>query len=147
MEVFRRHPKVTLLAMGARVSESVTFNIYNAFLVTYTVTVLGLDSTVALDALLVASVVGLFVILLAGHLSDRVGRRPVFGLGAGLALVSAFPIFALVDTENAVLITIGVVVGWGIAACMMFGPEGALFAEVYPTRVRYTGMRRSTSSA
>ena len=140
VEVFRKHPKVTFLAMGARVSESVTFNIYNAFLVTYTVSVLGLDSSVVLDALMVASVVGLFVILLAGHVSDRVGRRRVFGLGAAIAFVSAFPIFLLVNTENAVLITIGVVVGWGIAACMMFGPEGALFAEVFPTRVRYSGM-------
>lgn len=140
VEVFTRHPKVTLLAMGARVSESVTFNIYNAFLVTYTVTVLGLDNSIVLDALLVASVVGFFVILGAGRLSDRIGRRPVFGAGAALALVSAFPIFWLVNTENPVLITIGVVIGWGIAACTMFGPEGALFAEVFPTRVRYSGM-------
>ncbi|UAL30764.1 MHS family MFS transporter [Nocardioides rotundus] len=140
VEVFTRHPKVTLLAMGARVSESVTFNIYNAFLVTYTVTVLGLDNSIVLDALLVASVVGFFVILAAGRLSDRIGRRPVFGAGAALALVSAFPIFWLVNTENPVLITIGVVIGWGIAACTMFGPEGALFAEVFPTRVRYSGM-------
>jgi MHS family shikimate/dehydroshikimate transporter-like MFS transporter len=140
VEVFRKYPKVTLLAMGARVSESVTFNIYNAFLVTYTVTVLGLAASVVLDALLVASVVGFFAILVAGRLSDRFGRRPVFATGAGLALVSAVPIFALVNTENAVLITLGVVVGWGLAACIMFGPEGAMFAEVFPTRVRYSGM-------
>ena len=139
VEVFR-YPKVTLLAMGARVSESVTFNIYNAFLVTYTVTVLGLAASVVLDALLVASVVGFVAILVAGRLSDRFGRRPVFATGAGLALVSAVPIFALVNTENAVLITLGVVVGWGLAACIMFGPEGAMFAEVFPTRVRYSGM-------
>ncbi len=56
LEVVRRHPKVTLLAMGARISESVTFNVYNAFLVTYVVTVLGLENTVALNALLVAAV-------------------------------------------------------------------------------------------
>jgi len=140
VEVFRKHPKVTLLAMGARASESVTFNIYNAFLVTYTVTVLGLDSSVVLDALVVASVVGFVAILVAGRLSDRFGRRPVFATGAGLALVSAVPIFALVNTENALLITLGVVVGWGLAACIMYGPEGAMFAEVYPTKVRYSGM-------
>ena len=140
VEVFRKHPKVTFLAMGARVSESVTFNIYNAFLVTYTVTVLGLDSSVVLNALLVASVVAFFSILAAGRLSDRFGRRPVFATGAALALVSAVPIFALVNTENSVLITLGVVVGWGLAACIMFGPEGAMFAEVFPTRVRYSGM-------
>lgn len=139
-EVFRRYPKVTFLAMGARVSESVTFNIYNAFLVTYTVTVLTLDKSIVLNSLLVASAVGFFVILFAGRLSDRIGRRPVFGAGAALALVSAFPIFWLVNTENPYLICLGVVIGWGIAACTMFGPEGAMFAEVFPTRVRYSGM-------
>jgi len=140
VEVFTKHPKVTLLAMGARVSESVTFNIYNAFLVTYTVTVLSLDQSIVLNSLLVASAVGFVVILAAGRASDRIGRRPVFGAGAAIALVTAFPIFWLINTENPYLICLGVVVGWGVAACMMFGPEGALFAEVFPTRVRYSGM-------
>ena len=140
LEVVRRHPKVTLLAMGARISESVTFNVYNAFLVTYVVTVLSLKNTVALNALLVAAVVGFFVILGAANLSDRIGRRPVFMAGAAIAAVSAFPIFALFDTKSSALIALAVVVGWGIAACTMFGAEGALFAELYPTRVRYSGM-------
>jgi metabolite-proton symporter len=140
IEVFTKHPKVTLLAMGARVSESVTFNVYNAFLLTFTVTVLNLDKSIVLNALLVAAVVGFAVILAAGRASDRIGRRPVFGAGAALALLSAFPIFWLITTENPYLITLGVVIGWGLAACMMFGPEGALFAEVFPTRVRYSGM-------
>jgi len=139
-EVFRTHKRMTFLGMGARVSESVTFNIYNAFLVSYTVTVLSLDSSLVLNSLLVASVVGVVVILAAGRLSDRFGRRPVFGAGAVLAAVSAFPIFWMVNTENPVLICVGVVIGWGIAACMMFGPEGALFAELFPTHVRYSGM-------
>jgi metabolite-proton symporter len=140
LEVVRRHPKVTLLAMGARISESVTFNVYNAFLVTYVVTVLGLKNTVALNALLVAAVVGFFVILAAARVSDRIGRRPVFMAGAAVAAISAFPIFALFDTENAALITLAVVVGWALGACTMFGAEGVLFAELYPTRVRYSGM-------
>jgi MFS transporter, MHS family, shikimate and dehydroshikimate transport protein len=140
LEIVRRHPRVTLLAMGARMSESVTFNVYNAFLVTYVVTVLGLKNTVALNALLVAATIGFFVILAAAHVSDRIGRRPVFMAGAALAALSAFPIFALFDTGNATLITLAVVVGWGFAACTMFGAEGVLFAELYPTRVRYSGM-------
>jgi MFS family permease len=140
LEVVRQHPKHTLLAMGARISESVTFNVYNAFLVTYVVTVLGLNSSVALNALLVAAVVGFGVILAAAAISDRIGRRPVFAAGAALAAVSAFPIFALFDTANTMLITLAVVVGWGLAACTMYGAEGALFAELFPTRVRYSGM-------
>jgi len=140
VEVFRHHSRVTFLAMGARVSESVTFNVYNAFLVTYTVTVLKLNKSIVLNSLLVAAVVGFFVILWAGRMSDRVGRRPIFGGGAVLAAVSAFPIFWMVNTENSLLICLAIVIGWGVSACMMFGPEGALFAEIFPTRVRYSGM-------
>lgn len=70
LDVFRRHPRITLLGMGARMSESVTFNIYNAFLLTYTVTVLGLPKSMVLDALVVAAVVGFLAIPLAGWLSD-----------------------------------------------------------------------------
>ncbi len=127
--------------MGARVSESVTFNIYNAFLVTYTVTVLGLDNSVVLNALLVA--VGRRAVRDPRRRPALRPDRPPAGLRRSAPRsrwCRAFPIFALVNTENPLLITIGVVIGWGIAACTMFGPEGALFAEVFPTRVRYSGM-------
>ncbi|MQA03553.1 MAG: MFS transporter [Streptosporangiales bacterium] len=139
-EVIRKHPRTTLLGMGARVSESVTFNVYNAFLVTYTVEVLKLRKEIALDSLLIAAAVGFVVVLAAGRLSDRIGRRPVFMGGALIAAVTAFPIFWLIDTKSSLLIGIAIVIGWGIAACGMYGPEGALFAEIFPTRVRYSGM-------
>lgn len=140
VEVVRRHPKVTLLGIGARLSESVTFNIYNAFLLTYTTLILGLSKSIALNGLLIAAAVGLFAIPLAGKASDRFGRRPIFGLGAGIALVSAFPIFWALDSKSTPLIWIAIIVGWGLAACIMYGPEAAFFAELYPTRVRYSGM-------
>jgi MHS family shikimate/dehydroshikimate transporter-like MFS transporter len=140
VEVVRRHPRVTLLGIGARLSESVTFNVYNAFLLTYTTLVLGLSKSVALNGLLIAAGVGLVMIPLAGHLSDRFGRRPVFATGAAIAAVSAFPIFWALDSRNTALIWIAIVVGWGLAACIMYGPEAAFFAELYPTRVRYSGM-------
>ena len=141
LEVLRRHPKVTLLAMGARISESVTFNVYNAFLVTYVVTVLALKNTVALNALIVAAVVGFFVILGAAERLRPDRPAPgVPGRRRPRPAVSAFPIFALFDTKNAALITSPWWSAGAFAACTMFGAEGALFAELYPTRVRYSGM-------
>lgn len=140
LEVFRRHPKQVLLGVGARLSESITFNVYNAFLLTYTTTVLALPKSYALNGLLIASVIGFFVIPITGRLSDRFGRRPVFGAGAAIALITAFPIFALIDSKAMVLIWIAIVIGWALAACTMFGPEAAFFAELFPARVRYTGM-------
>ncbi|GAA3888967.1 MFS transporter [Leifsonia kafniensis] len=140
LEVFQKYPKQLILGIGARFSESITFNVYNAFLLTYTTVVLKLPGSVALQGLLIASVVGFFVIPTAGWLSDKYGRRPVFGAGALIAFVTAFPVFALVDTGIPGLIWLAIVVGWSLGACTMFGPEAAFFAELFPARVRYTGM-------
>lgn len=139
-EVIRYYPKQVVIGIGARFSESITFNVYNAFILTYTTTVLGLPSSHALNGLLVASVIGFFIIPAAGVLSDRIGRRPVFAIGAGVALVSAFPIFMLIDTGVAGLIWVAIVLGWSLGACTMFGAEAAFFAELFPARVRYSGM-------
>ncbi|WP_147918056.1 MFS transporter [Ruania zhangjianzhongii] len=139
-EVLRNYPKQIILGIGARFSESITFNVYNAFIVTYTTTVLGLDNSYALNALLIASVIGFVIIPVAGKMSDRFGRRPIFGAGALVALVTAFPAFMLIDTGVQQLIWVAVVLGWSLGACTMFGAEAATFAELFPARVRYTGM-------
>lgn len=139
-EVIRKYPRQILIGIGARFSESITFNVYNAFILTYTTTVLGLPSSWALNGLLLASVIGFFVIPIAGKVSDRYGRRPVFAAGAGVALVTAFPVFWLIDSGVAQLIWLAIVVGWALGACTMFGAEAAFFAELFPARVRYSGM-------
>ncbi|MGM7698552.1 MFS transporter [Microbacterium sp. A84] len=139
-EVIRHYPKQILIGIGARFSESITFNVYNAFILTYTTTVLGLSSTYALNGLLVSSVIGFFVIPFAGKLSDKYGRRPVFAAGAAVAFVTAFPVFALIDSGVEQLIWLAIMLGWALGACTMFGAEAAFFAELFPARIRYTGM-------
>lgn len=139
-EVLRHYPRQILIGIGARFSESITFNVYNAFILTYTTTVLGLPSSYALNGLLIASVIGFVVIPFAGGLSDRFGRRPVFAAGAAVAFVTAFPVFWMIDSGVVTLIWLAIVVGWALGACTMFGAEAAFFAELFPARVRYTGM-------
>lgn len=139
-EVIRHYPKQLLVGFGARISESITFNVYNAFILTYTTTVLGLSSSYALNGLLIASVIGFVIIPVAGKLSDKYGRRPVFAFGAAVALITAFPIFSMIDSGIAVFIWIAMSLGWALGACTMFGAEAAFFAELFPARVRYTGM-------
>jgi len=140
LRVFREFPRLTLLGMGTRFCESLTFNIYNAFILTYTTEVLHLSKDVALNGLLVAAVIGFVIIPLGGWLSDRYGRRPVLALGALISGVSAFPVFAMIDTASTPLVWGGIIIGWALGACTMFGPEAAFFAELYPARVRYSGM-------
>lgn len=86
---------------------------------------------------------------LFGALSDRIGRRPVFGGAALLAAILVVPYFALIDTGNPVLIAVAVIVQGGIVIQAMAGTQGALFAELYSTRSRYSGfaMGREVSAA
>lgn len=140
LDVLRNYPKQLLIGIGARFSESITFNVYNAFLLTYTTAVLKLPSRYALNGLLIASVIGFVLIPAAGALSDRIGRRPVFAIGADIALVTAFPVFALIDSGVAGLIWLAISLAWTLGACTMFGAEASFFAELFPARVRYTGM-------
>ncbi|MBP2381590.1 MFS transporter [Brachybacterium sacelli] len=139
-EVITKYPKQLVVGFCARFGESVTFNVFNAFVLTYTTQVLGLESKHALNGLLIASIFGVVIIPFAGRLSDRIGRRPVFAIGAAVAAVTAFPIFALIDTGLAPLIWLAIVLGWALGACTMFGAEAAFIAELFPARVRYSGM-------
>lgn len=139
-EVVRHYPRVTLIGMGARFSESITFNVFNAFVLTYTTEVLGMPREIPLNGLLVAAAIGFVVIPLSGWLSDRIGRGAVFAIGVVISGASAFPAFAMIDSLDPALVWLGILLGWSLGACTMFGPEAALFAELFPTRVRYTGI-------
>jgi MFS transporter, MHS family, shikimate and dehydroshikimate transport protein len=140
VDAIRSQPKNTLLATGARFSESVTFNVYNAFLLTYTTQQLQLETNTMLIGLMAAGILGVFVVPAAGALSDRIGRRPVYMGAAAFAGVFAFPSFWLVDTGIAPLIWLVTVLMWGVAACGMYGPQAAFFSELFDPRSRYSGI-------
>ena len=108
------------------------------FTLTYVTTVLSLSRTVALTAIMIATPINAVMIPLFGALSDRAGRRPVYGAGAVLAMVWAFGFFVLMDTAQAELIVLAVVIG-GVIHASMFGPQAAFVIEQFPTRVRYAG--------
>ena len=107
-------------------------------MLTYVTTVLNLSRTLALTAIIIATPVSALMMPLFGALSDRLGRRVVYGGGALLAMLWAFGFFVLLDTKDPVLIVLAVVVGV-IAHAAMFGPQAAFVIEQFPTRVRYAG--------
>ncbi len=140
IEVFRSSPKHTFLALGTRFSESATSNIYLFFVIAYLTTQLHVSYTRALVGTIVASAVCLITIPVAGALSDRYGRRPVFLAGVVFTMLFAFPAFMLFNTKNTGLIwlaiTLAAAVGWGL----MYGPQGSFYSELFPVRVRYSAI-------
>ncbi len=142
MDLIRNHPKQILLGMGCRYIEGVAFNIYGVFVITYLVTALKLPRTTALLAVTIASVLMLFFIPFFGRLSDTVGRRKVFGTAALLTGLLAFPSFWLMSNAggSGLLVTLAIVIPFGIVYAAVYGPEAALFSELFDTRVRYSGI-------
>jgi MFS family permease len=138
LSVLRHDWKTALLACGAMFVISGAFYIMTTFLVSYGNVVLHVPTSYVLNGTLVGSAVSLIILPLAGALSDRVGRLPVYLTGAVLLAVSAFPIFWLVDLKSPLTIALGFALGQ-IALSIMYGPQAAFFSELFGANVRYSG--------
>ncbi len=140
VELWRTHSLKTILGMGCRYIEGVTFNMYGVYSIAYLTTAVKLTRTNALAAVSLASLVMVFMIPIFGKLSDRVGRQKVYRYGVILTALLAYPAFWLMDTGNWVLATIAILVPFGIVYPAIYGPIAAMFSELFSTRVRYTGV-------
>ncbi|MFE2159411.1 MFS transporter [Streptomyces lydicus] len=136
--VLRHHWREVLTAMGARMAENISYYVLTAFVLVYATSHTGLSQQTALNAVLIASALHFAVIPAWGALSDRVGRRPVYLLGAVGVAAWAFPFFALVDSRNFGLLLLAVSVGLVFHGAM-YAPQAAFFAELFATRMRYSG--------
>jgi MHS family shikimate/dehydroshikimate transporter-like MFS transporter len=139
VDVVRKYPRDVLTAMGMRVAENGAFYVLTVFTLAYGEDELGLDKDTMLNGVIIAAALGLFTVPLWGALSDRVGRKPLYLAGAVVTTLWAFPLFGLMDTKSPFLIALAIVVGVNIGHDLMYGPQGAYFAELFGTRVRYSG--------
>ncbi|MEU4836320.1 MFS transporter [Streptosporangium sp. NPDC023615] len=139
VEVFRHHWRDVLIAIGARFAENVSYYVITAFVLVYATQQAGLTKPVVLNAVLIGSAVHFVSIPMWGALSDRLGRRPVYLLGAAGVGLWSFAFFPLIDTRNFAAVTLAVTVGL-ILHGAMYGPQAAFFSELFATRMRYSGV-------
>ncbi|WP_413729941.1 MFS transporter [Sodalis sp. RH22] len=137
-EVFSQHLRPLLIAGGSRIGSDVLYALVVVFTLTYVTTVLHLPRPLALTATMLGALGNAITVPVFGALSDRFGRRPVYIVGALLAIVWAYAFFVLLDSTQPVLICLAVIIGLLIHA-MMYGPQAAFVTEQFPTRVRYAG--------
>ena len=137
-EVFRLQAKEIFLSAFVRMAEQAPFYIFTAFVFAYGVGTLKVSRDLLLTSVLVASVVSFYSIPIAGHLSDRFGRRLVYIIGAVATGVFGWIYFALLDTLMPFWIFVAIVVSL-IPHDIMYGPQAALIAESFTGRLRYTG--------
>src|SRR5579871_3016596 len=137
-QALKSHPREIVLSMLARTGQQAAFYIFTTFVFTYGVEALHASRDFLLMAVLAASSVSFISIPLFGYLSDRIGRKRIYLTGAVLTGVYSFVYFGLLDSGDAVLMFIAIVVSL-IPHDMMWGPQAALIAESFDSRVRYSG--------
>ena len=137
-EVFLHYPGQLMIAGGSRIGSDVLYALVVVFTLTYVTTVLHLPRPIALIATMLGAIGNAITVPMFGALSDKWGRRPVYILGALLAIIWSFVFFHLLDSAQPVLIVLAVIGGLLIHA-MMYGPQAAFVAEQFPGHVRYAG--------
>lgn len=140
VELFRTHGKNTLLGLGARYIEGVTFNIFGVFIVGYLANTLGLPRQTALAGVMISSAIMIIMLPIYGNLSDKIGRRKMFGFAGILIGLLSFPAFWLMQTKEPFLVWLAIAVPFAFVYPAVYGPQAALFSELFDTRVRYTGI-------
>jgi len=139
MDVLRERPKALVLGAGLRLGENISYYILTVFSLTYLVDVSHESRSVALNALLIGAAVQFFAIPLLALLSDRIGRRPVYALGAFGLAIWGFVLFGLLGSGDNASIILALVVGLVLHGAM-YGPQAAFITELFPTRIRYSGV-------
>lgn len=138
--VLKKHPKDVFLVVGARLAEVTWFYTVVTFALAYATGTLGVEKTIMLDAIIWGAALAFFTMPLSGMLGDRIGHKWVFMLGTiGIGVFSTV-FFDLLGTRQETWITVAMVVAIGIVYACLYGPEGILFSNQFPSEVRYSGI-------
>ena len=140
--VCKNYPGNIALGVGARWIDGVFFNVLAVFSITYLVQQIHTTRTEALTAVMFAALLMCPFILIAGRLADRFGRGRIYGLASLACGISIFPSFWLMQSSggNMFLVGLAIAIPLSIFYAGVFGPEAALFSDLFPAEVRYTGI-------
>jgi MHS family metabolite:H+ symporter-like MFS transporter len=142
IDMIKRYPGHVLKGMGARYIDGVFFNVFGVFSINYLTSTIKISRTEALLGVMAAAVVMCFTIPFFGRLSDRIGRPKVYMWGSIITALSAFPGFWMMTNSggSTLMIWLAISVPLGILYAAVYGPEAALFCDLFDAKVRYTGI-------
>jgi MHS family metabolite:H+ symporter-like MFS transporter len=140
--MMRDYRRPMLLGLGIRYVEGVLFNIFGVFVIAWLTQEMKLSRSDALGGVMAAALVMCVFIPLFGHLSDRLGRVRVFLAGTLMCAAAVYPSFWVMSTQTGHLMAVwaAIVIPFGVLYPAIYGPEAALFSELFDAHVRYTGI-------
>jgi metabolite-proton symporter len=138
LEVIVKQPKEIILSALLRMAEQAPFYIFTAFIFAYAVGTLKMSRDFILTAVMAAAVLSFFTIPFAGHMSDRIGRKNMYLIGAAVMGVFGFIYFAMIGTMSPAVVFLAIVLSL-VPHDLQYGPQAALIAEAFPPRLRYSG--------
>lgn len=141
-DMLKRYPGNVFKGMGARYIDGVFFNVFGVFSISYLTQTVQITRTEALTGVMAAALVMCFFIPFFGRLSDRIGRTRVYFWGSLITALASFPGFWLMlnSQGSVMLIWLAIIIPFGIFYAAVYGPEAALFCELFDAKVRYTGI-------
>ncbi|MBO0679142.1 MHS family MFS transporter [Mycolicibacterium sp. S2-37] len=138
--LFRDHKRSLLIAIFGRFAEAGNYYLFTTFVLSYVTTTLDAPRSYGLIASMVGATANIIMIPVFGRLSDRIGRVRTFLIGGAIIVVTTWPIFALVHTGQLWGIIVGVTIFLALGHAMVYAPLPALYCELFPTAVRYSGI-------
>ena len=138
VEVMKRQWRQVILAALLRLPEQGPGFIVGTFIFTYATTVLGQSRNFILMGVITQTILGFIWVIIAGALSDKIGRKNMYMLGAAFMGVFGFVYFWMLNTGIPWVIFVAIAISL-IPVMTQYGPEAALIAESFSPRLRYSG--------
>lgn len=139
-ELLVHHRKPLLIAIFARFADAGNYYLITVFILSYTTSTMDLPRQYAMIAIMIGSTLNIVAIPMFGRLCDRIGRKKTFLTGGAVNVITAWPIFALVDLGQQWSIIVAISLFLALGHAMVYAPMPALYCELFPTNVRYTGI-------
>src|SRR5580658_6992840 len=138
LQALRHRPGGIAIGAGLKLGENISYYIITTFSIAYLAETVKAKQQIGLNAVLIGSFCEMITLPLFSALSDRIGRRWVYAVGAGAMAAWMFVFFGLLHTGTASAVAAALVVGLVIHGAM-YGPQAAFISELFPTRYRYSG--------
>ncbi|WP_396899799.1 MFS transporter [Mycolicibacterium sp.] len=130
----------TVLGLLSRWGEGAAFNTWGVFTISYATATLHLGKVPVLVVVTAAAVLMAVLLPVSGLLADRFSPRTVYASGIAAYGLVVFPAFLLFGTRSIAAYAVGMLLAFGVIHAWFYGAQGTLYASLFPTRTRYTGL-------